>query len=227
MQLVKSNNSLALAPANNRTLALMPTETKDVISAALLPGIRSVEPAQAVSDLVTIVGVITTIAGQKIDDNTLEIYVEEFYNQLLKDKRLSALSIEEIRTALRSGIYGSYGKYFGINPLSLYQFCKAYYFSEERTEALAKFEEKRLLLSSSQDLTPQQRAESKQRLTNIQYADFLAGRLIVEMVMPLVFEYLEQTGKISLPRSEKDRIKQIARGIYARQRNSPAKNNPA
>lgn len=67
-------------------------------------------------------------------------------------KQVPSIRLDEIPIAINNGIFGHYGKYYGINVLTIISFCQQYLESEERK----KEGQKMLQLSEPKEIIPSQ-----------------------------------------------------------------------
>lgn len=114
------------------------TSQKDMIRLALMPSIRTYAPKDATNNILAIVAYAVTISGQKITTPEMMVFADEIL------ERCTLLyphaTIEEIRVAIKNGIYGEYGEYFGLNAKTFMQFIEGYLQSEKRRLAKEAYE---------------------------------------------------------------------------------------
>src|SRR5438874_13549512 len=108
-QIVKatSNEVVILSPTNKVALQKLLPQQRKMIEAGLRPKVKELAPLKVVTDFVAIITTAYTIAGQKPDEATLALYADELYNKLMET--YPAITIDEVRAALRAGVYGEYG----------------------------------------------------------------------------------------------------------------------
>lgn len=219
-EIIKHNTgALALTQPNVQALATLPRGEQKIIKAALQPKVNELPGETVESELVTIIATVITIAGQKADDATTAIFAGELYEKLLED--LPLVSIEEIKTALRNGVYGEYGEFYGLNPKTFYNFIKSYLFSEERKAARVQFESKRLQIAQAVELTPEQRRGHVVTFTETLYKDYCAGSLLTDYIPTFIYDLLEAEQLLRLSIEEKRVINDRAKSYYLRFQASP------
>lgn len=210
-QLVKANSNLgvALTVIDRKAMEnLLPAEKK-LIQAALQPKVRELEPFDVVKEFISIITTTYTRAGQNADQATLALYADEFYSSL--NEKYPDVTIEEVREALKAGVYGEAGEYFGLNPKSFMQFVKHYLFADQRKEARTQFESKRLSISLKREqLTLEEKVQDDKDYTNYLYSHYLKGKLIVDFIPTFVYDFLEAQGLINLSLEEKLQINERA-----------------
>lgn len=171
---------------------LLPAERK-IVEAALAPRICEVPREQVEGELINILITIYTIAGQKADAPTLAIYVQEFYGKVMEV--YPRITIEEIRLALRKGVYEEYGEYYGLNVKTFFYFIRQYIESEQRKQAGESFQAKRKLLAE-----PKTSFEDNVRecvdYTNELYSRFLNNDLEFNFLPGFIFDFLLFKGLI-------------------------------
>lgn len=213
MHIIAANKNIVPSGTGKSALeSLLPGE-RPFIEAALNSKIKDLPPGNVVNELVTILTTLFTIAGQKSEPATLAIYADEFYQKLRAT--YPCITIEEIRAALKKGVYDELGEYFGLNVKTFVSFVRAYLNSEERKAAKEKFEA-RLLSTPSRELTQEQKEQAKKEFVNQLYADFLQGRLITDYIPSYLCRFLEEKRLIVLTNEEKKEIKDRARSYYTR-----------
>jgi hypothetical protein len=196
-----SKKSIAISPLINDIIQSMPLVEKTIISAALSQKIENIAAAELETNLVTIITAIYTIAGQQCDEDTLALYASEIKDTLLGN--YPALTVEEIKMALKNGVYEKYGPYFGLNPKTFFKFIEKYLFSEERKEAKNKFEQKKLRHTSLIEMTPEERERDNKSFINYLYTQFLNEKLILDYIPSLAYDFLDKTNTIQLSTDQK------------------------
>lgn len=213
-QIVKSNSGelSQIARAQNVLVNLVPAAQKICI-AALQQKISDIAPINVVDQFSAIITGVYTIAGQQPEASTLALYIDEFYTKL--SETYPAITIDEVRAALRNGVYGDYGKYYGLNPQTFLSFVKSYLFSDERKEALKLFEGKKHLLSEV-ILTDSEKEKSNEDFINILYESFLNDKLLSDFIPCYLFRFLWDRKLIVLSNDEKKIIKAKADSYHIR-----------
>lgn len=220
-EIVKRHTSelATYSPENLQVLKSLSVTDQKLIKAALAPKVVELPGETVEGQIATIITTVITIAGQQADPATVFIYAGEFYERVLEE--YPNISIEEIKAALRAGVYGEYGKYYGLNPKTFYDFVKAYLFSEQRLAARDEFEGKRFQLAYKVDLTPEQRRDNSIDFCEVLYKDYLAENLISDFIPTFIYDFLEEEKLIFLTLDEKKVIQEMARSYYLRFKTSP------
>lgn len=195
-----------LSPVTSKALeGMMPVQQR-YLQAALLPKVKDLEPLNVVNELITIITTTYTIAGQKPDESTLAIFADEFYTRV--KEKYPAATIEEIRNALRAGVYGEYGDFFGLNPKTFFGFVNSYMHTAERITAIKEFEAKRLSVYHSQQIetTFEEREQATKDFVNFLFNDFLESRLVTDYIPVYIYDFLESKQMIKLSIEEKQSV---------------------
>lgn len=183
-----------VALSNNKALNhLLPAERK-IVEAALAPRICEVPREQVEGDLINILITIYTIAGQKADAPTLAIYVQEFYNKVMEV--YPRITIEEVRLALRKGVYDEYGEYYGLNVKTFFYFIRQYLESEQRKQAGEAFQNKRKQFAETKT-SFEDNVKVSTEYTNELYIRFLNNDLELNFLPGFIFDFLLFKGLIS------------------------------
>lgn len=202
-----------ITPDGQKALALMSKVDRSIIEAALNDKINEMPPMKVVDELISILVSIYTIAGQKSDPTTLALYADEFYQKLRLS--FSFITMQEVATALKKGVYDEYGEYYGLNVKTFVSFIRAYLHSEERKAAKKIFEEKLLVVPMKEE-TPEQKEQVKRAFVNELYRDFLDNHLITDFIPSYLFLFLEEKKLIVLNNSQKTAVKERATSYYQR-----------
>lgn len=211
----KKNNDLAvISPVSMKALQSLTKSEQKIIKAALAPKVKELPGETVEGELATVITTVITIAGQQADDATVFIYAGELYEKLLED--FPNVSIDEIKTALRAGVYGEYGEYYGLNPKNFYNFVKQYIFSEERKEAKKVFEQKSLLIENTILITPEIKNQNSKDFVNLLFSDYLADNLLVDFIPVYIYRFLKNEGLLLLTDQEREQIKDLAEKYYTR-----------
>ena len=219
-QLVKTNSGLAvssLSPVDRKAVELLlPTERK-IIEAGLLPKINAGEPVNVVTTLIAIISTTYSRAGQQIDDATLALYADELYNALVE--KFPRVTIAEVKEALKQGVYGEYGKYYGLNPVTFMNFIKSYLSDEERKEAQRNFENKQLRLSAPvlEPMTQEQKAKDDREFVNYLFEQYRNRRLRNISFPVNAYDILASNDAMPLTADRKHRLLRKAKGIRTKQ----------
>ena len=94
-----------------------------------------------IGSFIQIIGSALVESGQQVQGETTELRNKNvlIYAQLCASDILnnhSHLTVNEIRIAVKNGIRGRYGEYYGINPVSISKFLEGYQNSQERAAAI-------------------------------------------------------------------------------------------
>lgn len=200
-QVVKS-----FSPVTSKVIESMLPVKQKYLMAALMPKVKDLEPLDVVNDLITIITTTYTIAGQKPDESTLAIFADEFYTRV--KEKYPAITIEEIRHALRAGVYGEYGEFFGLNPKTFFGFVNSYMHGLDRITAIKEFEAKRLSAYHSQQVetTFEEREQAAKDFVNFLFNDFLENRLVTDYIPVYIYDFLESKKIIQLSVEEKQAV---------------------
>lgn len=197
---------------------LLPAEKK-MIEAGLQP---KIEDQKALDVSIVFISIITTAytrAGYKMPDNaTLALYANEFYDSLIE--KFPRVTIPEVREALKDGVYGEFGEFTGLNPKTFMQFVRGYISSNARKDAIKQFEEKRLYLTQTRELTQDERTKYNKDFVNDLFEDYLKGTLVADYIPAFIYEFLEIEGKLKLALDEKRKINERAKQYFSRLKTS-------
>lgn len=200
----------SIAGVKNDLGVNIPPEQKELIKAALNRKLKEYEETVAIEEILTALTSIYTIAGQANPEN-IAVYAMEFYSQLINTYPL--LSLEEIKEALKRGIYDQYGEYYGLNPKTFLFFVRSYVQSPQRKIAQQSFEQSKALPPAA-SITPEAAEKVRKEFVNDLYADFLSGRLKYHYIPSYLCGFLEDQGKIILSVNQKLSIKARAKTHY-------------
>jgi hypothetical protein len=205
---------VALSAIDRQAIEQVLPAHRKFIEAGLTRKIVDQQPITAVETIKAIITTAYTIAGQQVPDGaTLALYTDELFTKIIDT--FKGITLDEVRAALRNGVYGEYGEYFGLNPRTFVKFIEAYLKSDERSFARELFAEKQLLLSEFRP-TPEQTAQSNREFINLLYEDFLAGTLITDFIPAFLFHFLENSGTLVLSNQAKNQVKASAMAYHAR-----------
>lgn len=201
--------------------ALLKDERK-IVELALLPKISELEPLDVITEFIEIISVAFTRSGQQTPQDkgvTLGLYAEEFYNEL--NDKYPRVTIAEVKEALRRGVYGEYGEYFGLNPKTFLNFVKRYLFSDQRSEAKRLFNEKKLRLNySSVQMSPEQKELDDKEFTNHLFRHYLKGCLLVDYIPPFIYYFITSQGLLKLDKKQKQEYIEKGKSYVTRLSNS-------
>lgn len=135
------------------------------------------------------------LSGQKeISAPDLQIIATEVLERCTQ--KYPHVTLEEISEAIRNGIYGDYGDYFGLNAKSIFMFVQSYVKSESRVNALREHEEKKKL-SDPKEPQVVTRGQWKELILR-DYSLLKNGDIDLIVFMPKKYALLESEGLISL-----------------------------
>lgn len=181
---------------------MLPEERKFIYD-ALQPKIKNVEILTCIDTLIDVISSAYVMSGQKIDDQQLSIYASETYNRLYE--QFPDVTVEEVRQAIRNGLFDEYGEYFGLNPKSFVGFVKAYLFSIKREMAKELYGNiKKRLDAGREEIAPYHSDEywtdemrgSWVNITEICYRWYLEDDPMIEATAEGVYWLLKRRGKI-------------------------------
>ena len=143
-------------------------------------------------------------AAQAAELKTLAFSV---YNDIKSNFKY--LRADEVALAFRNGVRKDYGEYFGLNTATFYGWLKAYSASERRKDALQRQKSeseyvKPIMTKDEAEYAWKQSIEARFKafketgVLNIEFPGF-------------VFDYFEETGRVTLTKSEKEEIFKEAR----------------
>ncbi len=133
--IIKTDNDRAAAEV---ALQMIPKGAEEIIKSALAPKISNITPIAATDAMIDVFSMATAISGSVTDGDTLIAHAHETYDWLMR--LYPEVTLEEIRSAVRAGVYDEYGKYYGLNPKSYVFFVREYLQSEKRRVAKAAYE---------------------------------------------------------------------------------------
>jgi len=216
-QLIKSNSGLALSSLSHidiKAMAALSVREKKIIELALQPKIKEGEPVDIVTQFIAIITTAYTRSGQQADPATLALYADELYNSLLE--KYPGVSVAEVKEALKEGVYGEYGEYYGLNPKTFIQFIESFLYSKERKEAKKVFLQKKMLLQNEVIIPPQELEADRRVFINYQYNHFLENKLICDHIPVFIYEYLQDQKLLLLTRQQKKENYERAKSYYIR-----------
>ncbi|SHN42284.1 hypothetical protein [Chitinophaga sp. CF418] len=196
-KLVKRDSMpLAVLVQRNRELnwkaaEVLAPERRKMVEAGLSAKIIDREQEEVETELITIITSTYSIAGQKADPGTLAIYASEFYGRLIEV--YPRVTIDEIRQALRNGVYDEYGEYFGLNVKTFIFFIRSYINSDARRKAVEEWSASRERLSES---LPDERKNirASANYSNELYFLFLAGKLEFDLIPAFLYDFMSRVG---------------------------------
>jgi hypothetical protein len=128
----------------------------------------------------TIAGSIIQLSlycGRKIESEDAAVYAGAFTQDLIND--FSYLDTLEIRIILNAGVRGKFGEWYGINPLTFYNWTSAYVNSDQRAAYVRRRREiipPARQLEAKQPPTPEQTWMMVKRWVNEDYQNYCLWR---------------------------------------------------
>jgi len=145
MKEITTTNRQVAKARNEEILQSLDLSKQEFIRAALAPRICNMTPLSCSDEIISFIVEAHNNSGQVIDENTVLVQANETYATLMN--LFPDVTIEEIRQAIRNGVYDQYGKYFGLNPKSYVGFVREYLKSEARKEAKERYEAEKVKAS--------------------------------------------------------------------------------
>lgn len=166
----------------------LPDGVSKLMKAALSIKISALERPAALGYIVAALTAVYTISGQKVEAETLAINAEEFYTRLLE--KYPHATIEEIKIALRNGVYDEYGDYYGLNVKSFMHFVKCFLYSDERREAFKEYESAKSRLLQTATPSPEINESNTVNYINELYGKFRFNELEFDLIPPFIYDVL-------------------------------------
>lgn len=197
------------APALERLLP----EHRKIIEAGLRPVLSRLEVMDALDLLTDTVNMAYSISGQKPDMETIAITVNELYTKLME--AYPHCTMEEVRTAIRNGVFDEYGEYFGLNVKTFVMFIREYLFSEQRKAAKAAFEAARKEENKPKEIEPpywedsywtDERIDQWQDITENCYRWFCEDSVLAGFIQEGTYWLLKRSGAIVVTDSYRTEI---------------------
>lgn len=208
-------SNVILRADNNLLGSLTPTEKK-ILTAALSEKVNEMAPLAAVGKFSSVVLTAYHLAGQKPDEANLFLIAEELYKEV--SKRIPAIGIDEVTEALRCGVLGDYGEYFGINVKSMLGFVKSYYYSPERVAARRAYYDivnglKKEPVKPSEQFIREQNRD----LINLLYSDFLNGKISLGLIPAFLCKFLIKEKRMKVSKIIQSEYMERAEFLYHQQ----------
>lgn len=197
-------------------------EHRKMIEAGLRPTLSRLQVMDALDVLTDVVNMAYSISGQKPDMETVAITVNELYTRVME--RYPHCTMEEVRTAIRNGVFDEYGEYFGLNVKTFVMFIREYLFSEQRKAAKAAFEAARKKANQPKEVEQpywennywtEERIDQWQDITENCYRWFCEDSVLGGFIQEGSYWLLKRSGAIAITdgyRTELiERAKQAAR----------------
>lgn len=169
-----------------------------IVKALNSPIIRKVE--EPILRLVVSRAIAKAIAdtGQSKEDTDIDYLIGTIPFEV--QKQVPNIRLDEIPIAINNGIFGHYGKYFGINVLTIVSFCQHYLESESR-----KKEAQKLLIESTPTKpipSPKEVQKSIKEAIVRAYKEF-TEKGFYEDYGNFIYDKMDEMGLISLSTSRK------------------------
>ncbi len=190
------NNSIT-SIQREEIISGMVKENQVIIRAALAPKLENIASLTATDEMIDIFSGAVAMSGQKIDGETIQVHANEVYNWLIFT--FPEITIEEIRAAVRAGVYEEYGEYWGLNPKSYVMFVTAYMQSERRKIATATYQRQK-----EKQVEPTRKLTVKEWIALIEYDFDLLKRSESKWIMFMAKKYifLRKYGLLQKPTPE-------------------------
>lgn len=170
--------------ANSKTLTIL--ESNEFILAAKQPKYVKIDAPKRQAILSAYIAEVYKFRGQVANPADLVDMAKDLDRRLSGDEQLSLLTIEEIRVAFLHGVTGEYGEYYGVNYVTLSKWVVAYFFSNERIEAIQRYRRERQRAPQTSNLLAQKTVYASEREKETQLINTLKG----------YFEDVRQGGEI-------------------------------
>jgi len=202
----RDKHSTALVRAQSAALERLLPEHRQIIEAGLQPTLVKLEVMDVLEQLTDTVNMAYGICGQKPDEATVMITVNELYSKLRET--YPHCTMAEVRTAIRNGVYDEYGEYFGLNVRSFIMFIREYLFSEQRRMARAAFAAARIKEEKPKTQEPpywedsywtEERTAQWKEVTENCYRWFCEDSILSGFIQEGSYWLLKRTGAISMP----------------------------
>lgn len=125
-------------PAISNALQKLEPSQSEIIKAALSTKIQKLDRVEVTSRMVEAFGAAHEISGQDASGVSLAAHAIETYDWLMR--LYPEVTLDEISSAIRAGVYDEFGKYYGLNPKTYVFFVREYLQSEKRKLAKQAYE---------------------------------------------------------------------------------------
>ncbi|RAJ00445.1 hypothetical protein LX64_04151 [Chitinophaga skermanii] len=150
------------------------------------------------SKLIDAMTMAYSIAGQKADASQLAIQCGELIERILEE--VPRLTVDEVKIALRNGVYDSYGDYFGLNLKTFMFFIRSYIRSEMRSKAIADYKHHLNLILPKEEISlDEKNEESNEQMISFLREKYRAGTLDFDFIPTYIVDYLIRANKITAP----------------------------
>lgn len=204
-QLTTTDNTMAVVRRETAALEKLYPDQRKIIEAALQPALLKLEVMNVLERLTDTVNMAYSICGQKPDMETIAITVNELYTKLMEI--YPHCTMEEVRTAIRNGVFDEYGEYFGLNVKTFVMFIRAYLFSERRKAARIAFEAARREAETPKSepyrywedsYWTEERIDQWRRITESSYKWFCENSILSGFIQEGCYWLLKRSGAITM-----------------------------
>lgn len=143
--------------------------------------------------------------GQKIDEDTKFLLVEEFYKEIENTPKFKNLTAKEIEVAFHKGVRGEYGEFYGLSVVTFTKWIKSFLESEYRANKIieATNEKKEI-----KEIDPDQaHKDYLEKYLYPAYEDYLAGKEFKCYGWKTLLDLLVKNGFCQFTKKVKDQIK--------------------
>lgn len=196
-------------------------EHRKIIEAGLQTTLKSAYAMDVLEQLTDVVNMAFSIRGQKPENGNELVIVNELYAKLMET--YPHCTIEEVRTAIRNGVFDEYGEYFGLNVKTFVMFVRAYLFSEQRKTAKAAFEAARRKEDKPKEVAPpywendywtDERTGQWREITENCYDWFCEDSILSGFIQEGSYWLLKRDGLIAITEGYKTEIIERARQAF-------------
>lgn len=207
------NTTRAITRTETAALERLLPEHRKLIQAGLQPTLSQLQAINALDLLTDTVNMAYSLCGQKPDMETVAVTVNELYTRLMET--YPHCTVEEVRTAIRNGVFDEYGEYFGLNVKTFVMFIRAYLFSEQRRAAKAAFTAARHKEEKPETETSPYWDDSYwtpentglwQQITENAYSRFCEGSILSGFVQEGSYWLLKRSGAFTVPDDYKTQL---------------------
>jgi hypothetical protein len=193
-ELIRTDDSIALLRASQvAVIEAMPADMQGMIHRACQPGLSKCDALATDDELQNYLSRAAALSGTSMDAGDLVLHSMEVREWLLR--LYPYVTLPEIEEAIKCGVYGQYGEYFGINAKSVVFFVKEYLQGKTRLRAIERFKEAKIAKP-----VPKLIASEIMLLIQRDYVKYLQDEYIP--FLPANYKLLRKVGLIRLNSSE-------------------------
>lgn len=140
--------------------------------------------------------------GQEKENEVMDFIVSDFKSLVVEE--FPYLTIEEVSFAIKEGVMGRYGEYFGVNEVTMMNWVRAYVVSDERIN----FIQKRNIDNAVKALPPKQEPTEEEKRAEV--LSFIQKEIDTykrihrySSIGTFVYDYLDKAGVIQTSNAEK------------------------